>query len=222
MSGRALRVRWLGRMGYEEALDLQEEIVRCKLAEPQSADELLLLEHDPVYTMGRNPDRSSLGQSALLPHPVVHINRGGQATYHGPGQLVGYPILDLRSRGQDLHRYLRVIEEVLIDALASWDVCGHRSEGLTGVWVGDRKIASIGVGVRRWTTMHGFALNVRGDLKAFEHITPCGIAGVRMTSVSLEAGLEVSPEEVASRVGEIFLDRLNVFLPETVPGSGAA
>jgi lipoyl(octanoyl) transferase len=209
-------------MGYEEALDLQEEIVRCKLAEPQSADELLLLEHDPVYTMGRNPDRSSLGQSALLPHPVVHINRGGQATYHGPGQLVGYPILDLRSRGQDLHRYLRVIEEVLIDALASWDVCGHRSEGLTGVWVGDRKIASIGVGVRRWTTMHGFALNVRGDLKAFEHITPCGIAGVRMTSVSLEAGLEVSPEEVASRVGEIFLDRLNVFLPETVPGSGAA
>jgi lipoyl(octanoyl) transferase len=221
MSGRALISRWLGRMGYQEALDLQEEIVRGKLADPQSADELLLLEHDPVYTMGRNPDRSSLGESALLPHPVIHINRGGQATYHGPGQLVGYPILDLRSRGQDLHRYLRVIEEVLIEALASWDVLGQRSEGLTGVWVGDRKIASIGVGVRRWTTMHGFALNVQGDLTAFEHITPCGIAGVRMTSVSIEAGRDVSPGEVAARVGEIFLSRLDALLPESASGDAA-
>ncbi len=221
MSGRALISRWLGRMGYQEALDLQEEIVRRKLAEPQSADELLLLEHDPVYTMGRNPDRSSLGESALLPHPVVYINRGGQATYHGPGQLVGYPILDLRSRGQDLHRYLRVIEEVLIEALASWDVLGQRSEGRTGVWVGERKIASIGVGVRRWTTMHGFALNVQRDLTAFEHITPCGIAGVRMTSVSIEAGRDVSPREVASKVGEIFLSRLDALLPESAPGGVA-
>jgi lipoyl(octanoyl) transferase len=127
----------------------------------------------------------------------------------------------LRSRGQDLHRYLRVIEEVLIEALASWNVLGLRSEGLTGVWVGERKIASIGVGVRRWTTMHGFALNVQGDLTAFEHITPCGIAGVRMTSVSIEAGRDVSPGEVAARVGEIFLSRLDALLPESASGAVA-
>jgi len=190
--------RWLGRVPYEEALALQEELVLGKIADAELDDQVLLLEHDPVYTMGRTPDDSSLGDAEALPHPVVRINRGGQATYHGPGQLVGYPIIDLRARGQDLHRYLRALEEALIAALADLGVASERREGLTGVWVGPRKIASIGVGVRRWVSMHGFALNVGGDLAPFQNITPCGIAGVEMTSVERELGAAVDLESVAS------------------------
>jgi lipoyl(octanoyl) transferase len=142
-----LSARWLGRVQYLDALALQEEIVARKIAEATTPDELLLLEHEPVYTIGRTPDQSSLRAVASLPHPVVQVNRGGQATYHGPGQLVGYPLMDLRPRGQDLHRYLRALEEVLIIALAHWEVAAGRREGLSGVWVAQRKIASIGVGV---------------------------------------------------------------------------
>lgn len=197
-------VRWLGRVRFEDAFALQEEIVARKIADAAADDELLLLEHEPVYTIGRTPDQSSLLDAARLPHPVVQINRGGQATYHGPGQLVGYPILDLNPRGRDLHRYLRALEELLIVALAEFGVAGERREGLTGVWVGGKKIASIGVGVRRWITMHGFALNVCGDLSAFGSITPCGIAGVEMTSVERECGRAITVESFAQRVGEVF------------------
>ena len=195
-------VRWLGRMAYEEALAMQTAILDRKIAEPGAPDELLLLEHDPVYTMGRTPDLTSLRDETQLPHPVVRISRGGQATYHGPGQLVGYPILDLRTRGQDLHRYLRAIEDALIALCADFDVAAQRRDALTGVWVGGRKIASIGVGVKRWVSMHGFALNVCGDLAPFAHITPCGIAGVEMTSLERERGRAVSVEEAAQRAGE--------------------
>ena len=132
----------------------------AKRNDPDSADEILLLEHDPVYTIGRTPDRSSLINEQNLPHPLFSINRGGQATYHGPGQLVGYPILDLRRYGQDLHRYLRWLENSLIELLRTYDIQAGTRPGLTGVWVGQKKIASIGVGVRHWITMHGFALNV--------------------------------------------------------------
>lgn len=197
-------VRWLGRVRFEDALAIQEEVVARKIADAASDDELLLLEHEPVYTIGRTPDQSSLLDAAHLPHPVVQINRGGQATWHGPGQLVGYPILDLKPRGQDLHRYLRALEEMLIGTLAEFGVAGVRREGLTGVWVGGRKIASIGVGVRRWITMHGFALNVCGDLAAFGNITPCGIAGVEMTSIERERGEPAGVESVAHRVRAIF------------------
>jgi lipoyl(octanoyl) transferase len=187
----------LGRVDYQAGLALQEQIVADKLANPESPDEFLLLEHEPVYTMGRTPDQSSLRNPDHLPHPLVRINRGGQATYHGPGQLVGYPILDLKTRGQDLHRYLRAIEDGLIEVLAGFGVVAQRREGLTGVWVENRKIASIGVGVRRWISMHGFALNVCGDLSPFQEITPCGIVGVEMTSVEREAGRSVTVREVA-------------------------
>ena len=196
-------VRWLGLVRFEDALARQEEIVARKIANAAAEDELLLLEHEPVYTIGRTPDQSSLLDAARLPHPVVRINRGGQATYHGPGQLVGYPILDLKPRGQDLHRYLRALEELLIVALAEFGIAGGRREGLTGVWVGGKKIASIGVGVRRWITMHGFALNVCGDLAPFGQITPCGIAGVEMTSVERECGLAVNVKAFAQRLGAI-------------------
>ena len=206
-----LETRWLGRIPFQDALTLQDKLVAERTAPqpgaPMPPEVLLLLEHEPVYTIGRTPDQSSLRDASLLPHPVVQINRGGQATYHGPGQLVGYPILNLAARGQDLHRYLRELEEVLIETLAEYGVAAARREGLTGVWVGARKIASIGVGVRRWISMHGFALNVCGDLTPFHEITPCGIAGVEMTSLERESGQPADVRSVADRVAAVFARR---------------
>jgi len=203
----SIAVRWLGRVEFEKAFAMQEEIVRGKVA-GTAQDELLLLEHEPVYTIGRTPDQSSLREAAHLPHPVVQINRGGQATYHGPGQLVGYPILDLRSHGQDLHRYLRALEEMLIRVCETFGVHAERREGLTGTWVADRKIASIGVGVRQWISMHGFALNVCGDLKPFGEITPCGIAGVTMTSLEKESGRPITVQDAADAVSRLFAESM--------------
>jgi lipoyl(octanoyl) transferase len=203
-----LRVRWLGRVEFSRALALQEEIVGKKREDRSLSDELLLLEHEPVYTIGRTPDRSSLLGAAHLPHPLFSINRGGQATYHGPGQLMGYPIIDLRRCGQDLHRYLRWIEQVLIELLADYGIVASRRESLTGVWVEDRKIASLGVGVRHWITMHGLALNVRGDLSPFNHIVPCGINKVAMTSIEKETGKALSVADVAMAVEELVLDQI--------------
>ncbi len=202
MDGR-WRVLWLGRVGYSEALDWQESIVAAKAKETEAEDVLLLLEHEPVYTIGRSPDRSSLGDVEASGVPVVEVNRGGKATYHGPGQLVGYPLFDLRRGGKDLHRYLRSIEMGLSEAALAFGVEAGFREGLTGVWVGNRKLASIGVGVRRWVAMHGFALNVAADVSGFGEITPCGIAGVEMTSLSRERGQEVSLESFAEVVAEV-------------------
>ncbi|HEX4665172.1 MAG TPA: lipoyl(octanoyl) transferase LipB, partial [Chthoniobacterales bacterium] len=162
----------------------------------------------PVYTIGRTPDRSSLRGANHLPHPLFQINRGGQATYHGPGQLVGYFLLDLRRYGQDLHRYLRWIETLLIALLAQYGIDATTRAGLTGVWVGERKIASIGVGVRHWITMHGFALNVGGDLSPFDAITPCGIADVAMTSIEMETGASRPLERIASEAAEVAQRRI--------------
>ncbi len=208
MTGGALSIRWLGRVAFATALALQESLVSEKRVNPSLGDELLLLEHEPVYTIGRTPDQSSLRDVAHLPHPLFPINRGGQATYHGPGQLIGYPIIDLRQCGQDLHRYLRWLETLLMETLAEAGIAATTRPGLTGVWIEDRKIASIGVGVRHWITMHGFALNVCGDLAPFDQIVPCGIANVTMTSIERETGTEWSVSEVASRVEEIALRRI--------------
>ena len=208
VAGDSMIVRWLGRMEFTGALALQEEIVARKRADRSFSDELLLLEHEPVYTIGRTPDRSSLLGAAHLPHPLFSINRGGQATYHGPGQLMGYPIIDLRRCGQDLHRYLRWIERLLIELLADYGIAASRRESLTGVWVENRKIASIGVGVRHWITMHGFALNVRGDLSPFDHIVPCGINEVAMTSIERETGNKFSVMEIGETVEKLALDRI--------------
>ena len=208
MSDLALTPRWLGRMAFADALALQEQLVAEKRTDHSLGDELFLLEHDPVYTIGRTPDQSSLRGAGHLPHPLFPINRGGQATYHGPGQLMGYPIIDLRNCGQDLHRYLRWLEDLLVETLATVGIVATTREGLTGVWVENRKIASIGVGVRHWITMHGFALNVCGDLSPFDQIVPCGISNVTMTSIEKETGREHSVMEVASRVGEIALHRI--------------
>jgi lipoyl(octanoyl) transferase len=217
-----LRVRWLGRMEFQRALALQEEIVLKKRDDSSVEDQLLLLEHEPVYTIGRTPDRSSLSahrtadqirsgelSAAHLPHPLFVINRGGQATYHGPGQLMGYPIIDLRRCGRDLHKYLRWLEQLLIDLLAENRIAATRRESLTGVWVGDRKIASIGVGVRHWITMHGFALNVCGDLSPFNHIVPCGINNVAMTSMEKEAVAAFSVARVATSMEKLALNQID-------------
>jgi lipoyl(octanoyl) transferase len=216
-----LGVRWLGRMEFQHALALQEEIV-LKKRDDSSVDQLLLLEHEPVYTIGRTPDRSSLSGrrtagrihcgelgAAHLPHPLFVINRGGQATYHGPGQLMGYPIIDLRRCGQDLHKYLRWLEQLLIKLLAEYGITAARRESLTGVWVGDRKIASIGVGVRHWITMHGFALNVCGDLSPFNHIVPCGINNVVMTSIEKETSAALSVACVAASFERLALNQIS-------------
>jgi lipoyl(octanoyl) transferase len=209
MSEAPLAVRWLGRISFGDGLALQEEIVGKKRADQSLGDELLLLEHDPVYTIGRTPDQSSLRGAAHLPHPLFPINRGGQATYHGPGQLMGYPIIDLRRCGQDLHRYLRWLEGLLVETLSELGIVAQTRSGLTGVWVEDRKIASIGVGVRHWITMHGFALNVCGDLAPFNQIVPCGIANVTMTSIENETGANFSVVELAARVEQVALRRIS-------------
>src|SRR5437867_5466135 len=195
-------------MEFARALALQEKIVAQKRDDGGLQDELLLLEHEPAYTIGRTPDRSSLLGAAHLPHPLFSINRGGQATYHGPGQLIGYPIIDLRKCGQDLHKYLRWLERLLIELLSEYGIAAMQRGSLTGVWVEDRKIASIGVGVRHWITMHGFALNVSGDLSPFDHIVPCGINNVAMTSMEKETGAAFSVIRVAASIEKLALNQI--------------
>jgi lipoyl(octanoyl) transferase len=196
-----MKVVWLGRIEFSKGLEIQAEAL--EQCDRTGEETLFLLEHEPVYTIGRRLDKSSLGNASYLPHPVFEINRGGQATYHGPGQLVGYPILDLKKRGKDLHVYLRSLETAVIRLVGSFGVEAEFCDGKTGVWVQNRKIASIGIGVRRWITMHGFALNVSSDLTGFLSITPCGLTGVRMTSLSLELDREVALEEVRDKAGEV-------------------
>lgn len=204
-----------GRISFEAALALQENLV-AELQAGRAGEALILLEHEPVYTIGRTRDHSSLRPN--LPHPVFETNRGGQATFHGPGQLVGYPVLDLGRRGRDLHRYLRFLEDLLIELSAGYGVAAQNREGLTGVWVGPRKLASLGVGVRKWISMHGFAINItRESTRAFSHITPCGLAGVEMTSLSQESGEDISFEEALARTADLFRKRIDQLADSRTP-----
>ena len=200
-------VEWLGRIDFDQALERQEAEFAAVRA-GTSPGRIFLLEHEPVFTIGRTRDQSSLLLRESLPAPLREINRGGQATWHGPGQLVGYLILDLHKYGGDLHRYLRFLEQALIDTLAHWSLAGGQRDGLTGVWVDDRKIASIGVGVRHWISMHGFGLNVCGPLDGFASIVPCGITGVDMTSISREAASEVTVEQAAKVAANVLTNTL--------------
>jgi len=187
---RTLVVIDLGRRPYAEVLELQRALCRRRVSGAAAEDVLLLVEHDPVVTLGRGTRASSLpvppAELAARGLPVVEVERGGDATYHGPGQLVGYPILDLAEHRRDLHWYLRTLEDALILALGRLGVEAERRPGLTGVWTAGRKIASIGIHVKQWVTLHGFALNVTTDLEAFDLIVPCGIENVVMTSVAEE------------------------------------
>ena len=183
MSSR-LRIEWLGRLPYPEAHQRMQEALRDRIA-GHIGDTLLLVEHEPVYTLGR---RREAVQNVLQAGevPVIEVERGGDVTFHGPGQLVGYPIFALADRKKDLHWFLRQIEEVVIRVLASYDLEGVRSDAGTGVWVGDNKIAAIGLSASKWVSMHGFSINVDPDLGAFRQIVPCGIEGRGVTSLALE------------------------------------
>jgi lipoate-protein ligase B len=189
---RRLGLADLGRQPYAETLELQRALCRLRMSGELAQDLLLLVEHEPVVTLGRGTRVSSLpldpAELRRRGLDVAEVERGGDVTYHGPGQLVGYPILQLQEHRTDLHWYLRQLEATLIGALAGLGLLAERRAGLTGVWTGDRKIASIGIHVKQWVTFHGFALNVDTDLRPFELIVPCGIEGVIMTSVARELG----------------------------------
>jgi lipoyl(octanoyl) transferase len=202
VSGRTLKVARLGRVDYLAALELQQALVAARLRDSID-DTLLLLEHPEVFTLGRGADENYL-ISVPSGVPVYRVSRGGQVTYHGPGQLVGYPILKLQGADRDVILYLRRLEQAMIKALARFGIPADRREGLTGVWVGGSKIGSIGVGLRRWITMHGFALNIATDLRLFDAIVPCGLAGCLMTSVAALGHPEVSMTMSADVLSEAF------------------
>jgi len=212
---RATHWSWLGRIGYEEASALQLE-VREALARGEGPERLLLLEHPHVYTLGRNATRgdvlASADELAARGVEVAVTDRGGQVTYHGPGQLVGYPILDLSPDRRDLRRYVRDLQEVLVGVLAGLDIEARGGEGeRIGVWVGgegeERKIASLGIHLARWRTTHGFALNAATDLAQFGGIVACGLPEVRMTSIAAERGSAPPLEELGAAVVREFASR---------------
>jgi lipoyl(octanoyl) transferase len=191
LMARRCAAQFLGRVGYREAVDLQEscarDLKRAQLDGGEARERLFLLEHPPVITLGRNAREGDVlaagGRLAALGVSLETTNRGGQVTYHGPGQLVGYPVIDLTPDRRDVARYLRDLEEVLIRTLSRLGIEGTRQPGWTGVWVGDAKIAAIGVHLSRWVTTHGFALNVTTDLAHFDLIVPCGITTRGVTSI---------------------------------------
>jgi lipoyl(octanoyl) transferase len=203
----------LGLIDFHEAYAIQERLV-AGVAEGTEDETLILLEHPPIYTIGSGGKAENILDPAIT---AVRINRGGDVTYHGPGQLVGYPIIDLGRRGRDLHCYLRFLEGLLIQIAADFRVEACRLGGRTGVWTWPppklAKLASIGVGVRRWVTMHGFSLNVTLDLAPFHRINPCGIAACPVTSLSLECGGKVMMEDV----GKIIAERFSTMLEELLP-----
>jgi lipoate-protein ligase B len=203
-----LEVVDLGQLGYLESLDLQRRLRMARIDGTESNDILLLVQHEPTYTLGRSTKESSLPidreQLRLRGATVVEVERGGDVTWHGPGQLVGYPIINLSEHREDLHWYLRTLERALISALVELGVSGNVEAGKTGVWVEDRKIASIGIHVKQWVTLHGFALNVAPDLSWFDSIVPCGLPGVTMTSLRAELGNESGDGELWQRAtGEV-------------------
>jgi len=204
---RRLAVLRLGRIPYAHGLELQERLVVERQA-GRIPDQLLLLEHDPVFTLGRNAQ----AQNVLLPaealrergFEVFETGRGGDVTYHGPGQVVGYPILDLSPDRRDVHRYVRDLEEVMIRTCADYGLAASRVAGLTGTWLGDEKIGAIGVRIARWVTSHGFAFNVGIDLSGFDLIVPCGIRGRGVTSLERKLGRPVPLDDVMDRLAASF------------------
>lgn len=221
---KSVQLRDLGRKDYKDTWDFQEElfaaIVAQKVAkrenpEINTSNHFLFVEHPHVYTLGKSGDLSNLllseKQLAEKGATFYKINRGGDITYHGPGQIVGYPILDLENFFTDIHKYLRLLEEAIILTLAEYGLSSERSQGETGVWLGvgtpfARKICAMGVRASRWVTMHGFALNVNADLGYFDNIIPCGIKGKAVTSMHAELGRTIDEEEVKQKIVKHFAD----------------
>jgi lipoyl(octanoyl) transferase len=206
---RDIQVRRLGRLGYAEGLELQKQLVEQRKA-GEIPDQLLLLEHPPVITLGvktRNSQTNIVATPEALAAEGVDVfetGRGGDVTYHGPGQLVGYPILDLKPDRCDVHKYVRDIEEVMIRTAAAFGVKAGRLPGLTGAWVGDEKLAAIGVRISKWVTSHGFAFNVNTALRHFDFIVPCGITDRGVTSLEKLLGRPVPMDEVEAAVETAF------------------
>jgi len=196
----------LGVRPYKEVWDLQKELVK-KRQDGQINDTLILAEHEPVYTLGKNADKNHILQHPPKDVKTYHIERGGDVTYHGPGQLVGYPILDLHNYKKSISCYMRGLEQLIIDTLAEFTVTAERKDGLTGVWVGDEKIAALGVRVTRWITMHGFALNVAPDLTYYSGIIPCGIFEYGVTSMAKLLTDEVVVDSVKQVLIEKFMNQ---------------
>jgi len=225
LSLRLCETRWLGRRDYSEGLRIQEYCVQ-QLTSDNAREQLLLLEHPHVFTLGRGAHSSNIlsdpAELEALSVEVHETGRGGDVTYHGPGQLVGYPIISLRPDRCDVHRYVRDIEEVLIRTVADFGIVSLRISGLTGVWVGNEKIGAIGVRIARWITSHGFALNVNTDLSYFRMIVPCGITEKGVTSLSQLLGRKVDLEEVATAAaghfGDVFQRSMRV--ATGAPGEG--
>ena len=203
-----LEYKWLGQdVDFTQALEMQENRVQEIIAERAQSGTFYFLEHAPVYTAGiRDAD-----MPPHLPHPVIKINRGGLATYHGPGQLVGYLVTDVIALGKDLHAFLRTMEEALIRACKTIGINAGREDGLTGVWTSKRKVASMGVGVRKWVSMHGFALNITPEsLPPFGFINPCGIDGVTMTCLHNEGDWRGTPEDFSKLVSNEMVTLFNL------------
>lgn len=204
----------LGNVPYKKALNIQKNLLKKRIND-EINDSLVLLQHPPTVTTGRrgNPDNLLVTEKKLNKSGITFeiISRGGDATFHGPGQLVGYPIMDLSRFGKDVHKYLRDLEKLLILTLSEFNIESRTIEKLTGVWVKRSKIASIGIGVRRWTTYHGFALNVNTDLSFFDLIVPCGIPNVRMTSIKdwLELDQDIDMSDVREKVINNFAKLFN-------------
>lgn len=199
------RVFNLGLIGYTEALHLQDSLVRERIA-GNVPDTILLLQHPPTITIGASggeenilTSRDILAQQGIS---IFHTDRGGNITWHGPGQLVGYPIFDLGSRGMTLHHYVWSLEKVIIDTLHEFSIPAHRDHKYPGVWVGQNKICSLGIRISRWVTKHGFALNASNDLKYLSYIRPCGIADRGVTSMSQQLGRRIAVEDVVSSLLE--------------------
>ncbi|MDQ2630603.1 MAG: lipoyl(octanoyl) transferase LipB [Actinomycetota bacterium] len=221
MSGEILVAR-RGVVPYEEARELQQEIAARRQRE-EIGDVLLLLEHPPVYTRGRRSRPEELPMGAAWYEAqgieVLDTDRGGLVTYHGPGQLVAYPIVQLRGYGDDVHEFVRGLEQVMTGTLGAYGVRANAIEGLTGVWVGTRKIGSIGLHVSRGVTTHGLAINVNNDLQPFEWVVPCGIEGVAMTSLSRELGAE---QDMDAFVDAVVASYASVFEREPVVDDSVA
>ena len=216
---RPLTIQRLGRIRYADGLELQAQLVADRQA-GSIPDTLLLLEHDPVFTLGRNaqPENLRFSEGTLRERgfDVFDIGRGGDVTFHGPGQVVGYPIIDLSPDRRDVHRYVRDLEDVMIRSCADFGIDAERHAGLTGTWVGEEKVGAIGVRISRWVTSHGFALNVSTDLAGFDLIVPCGIQDKGVTSLGRLLGRIVSLDEVMDSLARHFA---KVFERELVPAA---
>ena len=208
-----VQVRDLGLCAYDEVWNLQKEIQAQRIA-GESEDTLLLVEHEPVYTLGKNADKNHLLQHYPDNVQIFQIERGGDITFHGPGQLVGYPILDLHNYKKSVSWYMRSLEQVIINTLQKYGIKGEQKEDLTGVWIKDKKIAAFGVRISRWVTMHGFALNVNTDMQYYEGIIPCGILEYGVTSMKKLLNHEVNMKDVKNTLISSFT---NVFMNNIHP-----